>query len=499
MQNNTMTKIEAMDFLKKIIHIEELTNEDEALEMYNKERGYLKAEYRNEKDKLIRKMAEALLILFPKLQGRLKIEDEKLVESSEIKSTPAKDSIEQATKDNTFEFSSLLKSNKVFNKSNIRRIFNFSTFTINQPNILHEEKAKWSTIDKFFLWCGGTNLEILNECPHETKKYVTIGVILLLISVFAACSWSYAGFFAFGNYWVSIPIGLLCSSLIFFIDRFLIISMKNYEPFFIRLLAAIPRLVLAVFISLVITFPLEMKIFETEINEILEVKKRNNIINDFSTVKKENNESIELSEKKDSILKVQLKGITNSLDELAKKRDKERYKDAINYKNKEVEDKKKEIEENKGYLDKLKETRDSSNGSHVGIVNGIEGKGQQMGGLKHRMDILIELSEEPKTGKIILFITLLFVILETMPILLKLMSRTDSYDIILKNKNRYYEIEAPIKEKYNDEILNFGYNEMLKSDKTRIVNETQIQVKSKQATEEKKYENPTFSENGISD
>ena len=494
MQENDKT-IKARVFLKKHLKIDENTSEDQALQEFNKERGHLQAEYGNEKNAHIRDLEDALLTIYPNLVGKIGNSAEK--ESSKPQDqTPIEErtkKVEEKQYQLPFIFTQI---EKPYNA--LKKIFNFSTFSINQPTISHESKTKWSVIDTFFLWCSGTDLDILSQCPHEKKKYVTMGIILLLVSVLATGSWSYAGFYAFKNYGVAIVFGLLCASLVFFIDRYLIISMKNYAPWYSRLLAALPRLVLAIFISIVVTFPLEMKIFEPEINARIEEKGKHELDSVLLSKKNEFNNDVKRLEDKDSVLKSHYLTITTELSSEQRKRDKARYKGIVESKLTEQKNKITEITSNENALTKLRAKKDTLNVTHQGEVKNVANTSGQMGGLMSRMDILMALSKESESGKVVLFLTLLFVILEAMPILLKLMSKTDSYDIILKNTNLYYEIEELKRKEYNEKILQIGYDTMFESDKTRIMRETQVQFEANKATEEKIYGDPSFSENGTS-
>jgi uncharacterized PurR-regulated membrane protein YhhQ (DUF165 family) len=53
--------------------------------------------------------------------------------------------------------------------------------------------------------------------------------------------------------------------MIFNLDRYIVLSMRKDEVWYKEYLQAIPRIVLAVLIALVISKPLELKIFQKEI------------------------------------------------------------------------------------------------------------------------------------------------------------------------------------------------------------------------------------------
>src|SRR5690606_35188722 len=73
----------------------------------------------------------------------------------------------------------------------------------------------------------------------------------------------------FDNYISAIAFGLVWGLLIFNLDRFIVSTIKKKDNFKSELLQASPRILLAVIIAIVIAKPLELKIFEKEINQVL--------------------------------------------------------------------------------------------------------------------------------------------------------------------------------------------------------------------------------------
>ncbi len=120
-------------------------------------------------------------------------------------------------------------------------------------------------IKKFFWLCSGADRRLLEKCPTETSKYVGIGATVLFTGIFAALAGAYALFTVFENYYAAIAFGIVWGLMIFNLDRFIVSSMRKVGNIRKEFYMAIPRLVLAILISLVIAKPLEMKIFEKEI------------------------------------------------------------------------------------------------------------------------------------------------------------------------------------------------------------------------------------------
>ncbi len=70
----------------------------------------------------------------------------------------------------------------------------------------------------------------------------------------------------FESIWISIALGILWGLMIFNLDRYIVSSMRKKDAFWLEFKTAIPRMILAILIAVVITKPLELKIFEKEIN-----------------------------------------------------------------------------------------------------------------------------------------------------------------------------------------------------------------------------------------
>jgi len=118
-----------------------------------------------------------------------------------------------------------------------------------------------------FLWlCAGANRSIINRCPTEGSKYAGIGATILFTGVLAALASGYALFTIFENIYYSIGFGLLWGVMIFNLDRYIISSMRKTYKKNGELKMAIPRFLLAMIIATVISKPLELKMFEKEIN-----------------------------------------------------------------------------------------------------------------------------------------------------------------------------------------------------------------------------------------
>ena len=125
-------------------------------------------------------------------------------------------------------------------------------------------------LENIFLWSSGANLEVLSSVPTEKSKYFGIGGTIIFTALMASFAGGYAFFTAFKTALLSIPFGIFWGMLIFNLDRYIVASfgvgdgkrtISKQE-----LIEAAPRLAMAIVLGFVISTPLELKLFEKEIN-----------------------------------------------------------------------------------------------------------------------------------------------------------------------------------------------------------------------------------------
>lgn len=127
--------------------------------------------------------------------------------------------------------------------------------------------AKKEPHNRFLWWCAGAQQQLLKKFPSEHSKYTGLGGVLLATFVLAALSSGYAIHSIFGNWLWTISFAIIWGLIIFNFDRFLVATMRKYGVSQRRQIwMAVPRLGLALLIGLTIARPLELKIFEKEIN-----------------------------------------------------------------------------------------------------------------------------------------------------------------------------------------------------------------------------------------
>ncbi len=129
-------------------------------------------------------------------------------------------------------------------------------------------------LKQFFIICSGADTNILKECSiGEQNKFAGIGATVFFTAVMAAIASSYALYTVFDNLFSAIFFGLIWGLLIFNLDRYIVSTIKKRDNVIDEIIQATPRILLAIIIAVVISKPLELKIFEKEINQVLLAQK----------------------------------------------------------------------------------------------------------------------------------------------------------------------------------------------------------------------------------
>lgn len=128
-----------------------------------------------------------------------------------------------------------------------------------------------------FLWTvAGVELEILEKCRTDHKKFAAIGATILMTAFIAFCAGTSAAWYftqngneTSGSIGGAMLFGLIWALLIFCIDRSLVITLKKdpsakKQKFWVPLLS---RSALACIIAFMVSIPLELVIFEDFIAE----------------------------------------------------------------------------------------------------------------------------------------------------------------------------------------------------------------------------------------
>ncbi len=125
-------------------------------------------------------------------------------------------------------------------------------------------------MQSFFIMCSGADASLLKECgASERHKHAGIGATVFFTALMAFIAAGYALYTVFDNIWTAVAFGLVWGLLIFNLDRYIVSTLKKSGSRWREILQAVPRLLLAIIIAVVISKPLELKIFEKEIDQVL--------------------------------------------------------------------------------------------------------------------------------------------------------------------------------------------------------------------------------------
>ncbi|MGI5161680.1 DUF4407 domain-containing protein [Microbispora sp. CA-102843] len=129
---------------------------------------------------------------------------------------------------------------------------------------------------RFLIALSGAQSDVLAQCKTEYGKFEGIGGAVLTTSVLAVISMSFALHSALGvNLFVAIVVGLVWGLAIMSLDRWLVGTIRSDGPLRRRLFMAAPRIAMAVLLGFVISTPLVLQIFQGEINaQIAKIKER---------------------------------------------------------------------------------------------------------------------------------------------------------------------------------------------------------------------------------
>jgi hypothetical protein len=311
-------------------------------------------------------------------------------------------------------------------------------------------------LTSFFLVCSGADSEFLRQCRTETSKYAGMGATIFFTGVFAALAAGYALYTVFDNFWIAGFFGIVWGLMIFNLDRYIVSSMRKEGKFSREFTMALPRIILAIIISIVIAKPLELKIFEKEITPELVVMEQEAYSRQESELKLRYQPLLDSlqSERKalldvvaekartrDALVKIaqeEADGTGGSKRRnlgpiyLAKKADADQAE-------KELLELRTQMNERIATIDALMREQETSRGKDM-----IALQRTPLNGPAARMEALSRLTQRSSAiWWANIFVLLLFIAIETAPIFVKLISSKGPYDNLLKiEEHSYYAREV---------------------------------------------------------
>ncbi|MGB0896238.1 MAG: DUF4407 domain-containing protein [Flavobacteriaceae bacterium] len=299
-------------------------------------------------------------------------------------------------------------------------------------------------LQRFFIICSGADTDILAQCSKgEQTKYAGIGATVFFTALMAFVASSYALFTVFDHPVIAIGFGIIWGLLIFNLDRYIVSTLRKKEKLSHELLQILPRLVLAFIIAVVISKPLELKLFEKEINQVLLEQKHTLTLTNSQQIAQQYKPKIKEYNSKINVLRKDLADKEAEVNELydiyiseAEGRagtkllgkgpvyEEKRHKHDVALV--ELQDLKQQtqykISEFENEIKKL-QTEEAQKVSVTQLII------TNFDGLMARITALGELPLLPS-----LFVFLLFLAVETAPILAKLLASKSAYDILLEDQ-----------------------------------------------------------------
>jgi len=315
--------------------------------------------------------------------------------------------------------------------------------------------------------CSGADTDILqNSSKAEQTKYAGIGGTVFFTAIMAFIAASYALYTVFDNYFSAIFFGLVWGLLIFNLDRFIVSTIKKSDNKWKEILQVTPRIILAIIIATVISKPLELKIFEKEINQVLLTQKneltlanKNQIANQFTpeitsiqTEITQLKQEIETKETETNVLydtyisEAEGTAGTKLLGKGPVYKEKREKHDAalVELQQLKTENKAK-ITEKENQITQLTVLQKEQESTTQPIINGFDG-------LMARINALNQLPWLPS-----FFIFLLFLAIETAPIFAKLISPKGEYDFKIQDIENAVKTWVTQKENQRQNVLNTDY------------------------------------------
>lgn len=114
---------------------------------------------------------------------------------------------------------------------------------------------------------GGANLTILARAPMERQRFIQMALVLLTTAGLAVFSMSFALHDGVKtSWWAAVPLGICWGLIILNIDRLLVLSLSAVKGGWKLFWMALPRLLMAALLAVVISTPLVLRVFADEIN-----------------------------------------------------------------------------------------------------------------------------------------------------------------------------------------------------------------------------------------
>jgi len=314
-------------------------------------------------------------------------------------------------------------------------------------------------VTRFFWFCSGAHVDTLKKYPIEHNKYVGIGATIFFTALFASLSGGYAMYFVFSGsafaVGFAILFGLIWGTAIFNMDRYIVSSINKEGTTNQQILQASPRILLAIMIGVVISRPIELKIFDKEIRGKLKTAYSKGQHRKIDTLEKTYTQKYAMEMGKGKDLKRQRDSLETAINQSRYQLNQEVFGDKSNQTSgivgygtyakqkqavlQEQEDRLKEVSANEDKMDNYLSQRKEYEGLNdirlfsdhqldsLANVAGFADRNWALGQLGYNDDGTRNLD----TYLAETFISWLFILFECLPVFVKLMSPKGPYDVAL--------------------------------------------------------------------
>jgi hypothetical protein len=315
-----------------------------------------------------------------------------------------------------------------------------------------ENISEWTR----FLWrCSGATVSILEETPTDKVKYEGIGGIVCTTAILAFFSSTYALYLIFNKLLASFLAGLVWSLIIFNLDRYIVSTIEKRGRWWRELGQAAPRFALAVVIAVVVSHPLKLKIFEKEISaELLKEEhfsRRKDLNEQIERIRTEQEDiGNKLNEVRSSLkerrnqLVGEMQGPYRGYGPIATKIDQliSQQKEEFDREVSPLQSRLDELDRQRVKLEKDMAQEDAAYNSFTEH----EGTSARKFGILDRIRTLGDLKKsDDSVWHTDFFISVLFIILESAPVLFKLLTPVGAYDMKLETRRQSTEKEEKLK------------------------------------------------------
>lgn len=309
-----------------------------------------------------------------------------------------------------------------------------------------------NSLKEFFWFCAGANRSLLKRCPTEASKFTGIGAAVFFTGLLAAFSGGYAFHTVFENTWWAIGFAMLWGAIIFNLDRFIVSTMRKKKDGWVKeFVIASPRVLLAVMLAIVISKPLELKIFEKELDRKLVTLEEEIYQKEIAEVSTRYTSQLSSIEQQVTQLKSEIDKASTKRDELALIARQEADGTGGSMKRNAgpiYQIKKADADQAQKELEALKLTNEPLISEKQAEWDALFAKQQEeiaslkknpWDGMAARLEALRVLGHENRAIYLAnVFIIALFILLECAPILVKLLSPRGPYDELLEIREHFY-------------------------------------------------------------